>query len=88
MNRYISRAAAVIAIILIALLLLAARQEKPKLWQAYTIKSSDTLWDIARNEYGDTADIRKIISEICAENDIMPDKLIAGDVILIPMGVE
>ena len=29
-----------------------------------------TLWDIARNEYGDTADIRKIISEICAENDL------------------
>ena len=87
-DSYCYRIAAVIAIILIALLLLAARPAKHKVWKAYTVSSGDTLWTIARSEYGDSVDIRKKIAEICAENDIKPDKLTAGDVILIPMEAE
>ena len=85
---YCVRIIAVIAIVLIALLLLAARPKQTYIWKAYTISSGETLWEIARNEYGYAVDIRKVISEICAENDIMPDKLRPGDVILIPVEAE
>lgn len=55
------------------------------LWQEYVIMPGDTLWSIARREYGDTVDIREVIAEICAENDIAPDKLMPGTVIMVPM---
>lgn len=87
MNKYIiRRAVAAMAIILIVLLLLAAMPKtNVTQWQTYTVESGDTLWTIARNEYGDTVDVRRMIDIICAENDIVPDKLMPGQVIMVPV---
>lgn len=56
------------------------------LWREYTILPGDTLWEIARETWGDSVDIRYKIHEIAEENAINPDKLCPGEVILIPIG--
>lgn len=58
---------------------------EPTQWKAVTIANGDTLWAIARQEYGDSADIRRKIAEIEKMNGIDADMLHAGDVILIPV---
>ena len=91
MNKYILRnIISTVAVTVVTLLITSfvfAPQQSTE-WKAYTVSSGDTLWTIARREYGDSVDIRKKIAEICAENDIVPDKLTAGDVILISAEAE
>lgn len=49
------------------------------------IESGDTLWDIAA-EYGpDRMDVRKVVYDICAVNEISGDDIEAGQNILVPV---
>lgn len=52
--------------------------ERDKIYTVYTVEYGDTLWDIARKEYGDTVDIRRKIYEIERENGIIGGRIYPG----------
>lgn len=83
------RIIAVLLIGLIAVLLLSAvRKPKTVVWREYIISGGDTVWSIAREEYGDSVDIRRYTDMIISENGIDAGRMHPGDVILIPMEVK
>lgn len=49
------------------------------------VEPGDTLWDIVCDYYGNNVDIRRMISGIKKENEMMTSELYIGQIILIPV---
>lgn len=50
----------------------------------YTVKSGDTLWDIAQLHSGNNVDVRTVIYDIEETNQIKSAMIYCGDILLIP----
>ncbi len=49
------------------------------------VNTGDTLWCIAAEYAPDDMDVRKVVSDICDINEITPDQLVAGQIIVVPV---
>ncbi|MBE6036525.1 MAG: LysM peptidoglycan-binding domain-containing protein [Clostridiales bacterium] len=49
------------------------------------VESGDTLWDLARDFGPDDQDVRRVIKHICKINNVSPETLQPGQVLLIPV---
>ena len=92
MKSNITKVILILLIAAVALLITAfsigIKNAEPSCWREYIISSGDTVWSIAREEYGDSVDIRRYTDMIISENGIDAGRLHPGDVILIPMEAE
>ena len=62
-----------------------AQAEGETIYKTVVVHSGDTLWGIA-SEYSDPSkDIRKLIKEICALNDIKPGNIYPGQTLMVPI---
>lgn len=48
------------------------------------VRSGDTLWHIASVYGPDDVDIRRIVYEICRQNDVDADTIVPGQILFIP----
>lgn len=92
MKSNITKVILILLIAAVALLITAfsisIKNAEPSCWREYIISGGDTVWSIAREEYGDSVDIRRYTDMIISENGIDAGRLHPGDVILIPMEVK
>ncbi len=55
-------------------------------YDAYSVKSGDTLWNIAKLYNNNNGDIRRVVYDIMIENDMATPDLYPGQVLNIPVG--
>lgn len=63
-----------------------ATYEPPPPLKTHVVTSGDTLWRIAR-EYYPQADPRAVVYAIQALNDVRPERLRPGDILILPKEV-
>jgi len=56
-----------------------------KYYTSIQVESGDTLWDLARDFGPDDQDVRRVIKHICKINNVSPETLQPGQVLLIPV---
>ena len=86
-NRFITGLAALIIILIISFLLMdsSAFGYSPKEYTTVVVSSGDTLWSIASEKADGTKDIRSVLSEIRAINDLDSDILYEGTILKVPL---
>jgi nucleoid-associated protein YgaU len=72
-----------VACLIIAFALVSAADAEPQ-YTSYSVQQGDTLWEIAHEKYGDTADIRKAVYDIEKLNGITDCYISPGDIIKLP----
>ena len=55
------------------------------IYKTVTVYSGDTIWGIASQYTEPSKDVRKLVREICEINDVMPGKIYAGQILLVPV---
>ena len=63
-----------------------ASWEPPEPNPVYVVSAGDTLWSIAREHYPE-ADPRKVVHAILQLNDVRPEAIRPGDILMLPREV-
>ena len=50
-----------------------------------TVTDGDTVWNVAEEHCGKNADVRSLVDEICAINDVKAGDVQAGDTLFVPV---
>lgn len=64
-----------------------ANAESEPVYKNVTVQQGDSLWTIAKEQYGGGADIRQAVYEIRQANDLTSSSLREGQIIRIPESV-